>query len=518
MAIPEPPVRNIGHIPASDGLAADEARARARLAQADDVDAMRRLAGIAARSGHAGDAERLLRGALARRPRDVLVHADLSSLLCGLGRADEALALLDRRIEAQPGSIWPLSIKSGVLTAERRTAESLPVHEQLVARAPDSTIVWMNYAHALKALGHTAQAVAAYRRSLQLDPGNGAAWWGLANLRTVPLQAEDVRAMERALPGVADPFHKVQLQFALGKALADQRRFECAFARYREANALRGSLVPYDPRATRRLVESHERSIDGPFFAKRRGSGHPSADAIFIVGMPRSGSTLVEQILASHPLVEGTGELFELEDIAASVSGRRPDGSLAAAMAELAPDALHTLGRRYLEATRRHRRSDRPRFTDKMPANWQHLALIRLILPNAKVVALRRDPVACCVSAFFTCFNRERIFPSDLQDLAQYHNDYVRMLGHVDATLPGYVHQLHYERLVEDPEAEIRRLLDYLGLDFAASCLRFHENLRPVHTASALQVRRPIDRSGLDRWRDYEPWLSPLMAGLTSPG
>jgi tetratricopeptide (TPR) repeat protein len=482
----------------------------------DDVEALRLLAMIATRTGHTADAERLLRSAIAYRPDFILGHADLSSLLCRIGRADEALALLDREIAARPASIWPLSIKSGVLSAERRIEESLHVHEELVSRAPGSSVLWMNYGYALKTMGQTAQAVAAYRRSLQLDPVNGAAWWGLANLRTIPLDADDIRTMEQALPQVSDPFQKAQLQFALGKAFADQGQFEQSFGHYQQGNALRGALVPYDSRQTRELVLSHEKTLSPSFFAERGDCGHPADDVIFIVGMPRSGSTLVEQMLASHPLVEGTGELFELQDIATAISRNSKGKSLSDAIARLAPSELEAMGRRYLDATHRHRRSSRRYFIDKMPGNWRFIALIRLILPNARIVDVRRDPLSCCLSAFSTYFNRASSFPANLHDLARYHNDYIRMMDHVDAVLPGQVHRLCYEQLVETPEVEIRRLLSHLGLDFDQSCLRFHESRRPVHTPSAQQVRLPIDCSGLDRWRNYEPWLSPLIEGLAS--
>ena len=510
------PVSETAGATGAGSLAEAESLARSRLREApDDVEAMRILAAIAARTGHIADAERLLRSAIACQPQFVAAHADLASLLCATGRADDALALLDHEIIRNPGSIWPLSLKSAVLTAERREEDALPVHEQLVALAADASIPWMNYGYALKTVGRTEEAVAAYRRSLRLDPGNGAAWWGVANLRTIPLDAQDVRVMEQALPKIDDPFQRVQMLFALGKACADLGRFERSFACYQQANALRGTLVPYDPRTTRELVEAHE-ALAPAFFAGRRGCGEPADDPIFIVGMPRSGSTLVEQILASHPMVEGAGELFQLQQLATAVCGDKPWKALPAILAALRADELKALGRRYLESTRRHRRSGRRRFTDKMPANWQLIGLVQLILPNARIVAVRRDPVACCVSAFCTYFNRQHAFPADLHHLAQYHNDCSRMLDCIDTLLPGRVHHLRYERLVEEPESEIRRLLHYLGLDYDPSCLRFHETRRPVHTPSAQQVRLPINRSGLQRWRDYEPWLSPLLEGLAS--
>lgn len=497
-------------------LSRAEALVRAHLARAPhNSDALRLLSAIAAATGHFAEAERLLRQTAAGRRELIGAYTDQSSLLCRIGRADDAITLLDRMIVADPESIWPLSIKSGVLSAERRTGEVLKIHRELVERAPNATVLWMNYANSLSAVGQTDEAIAAYRRSLQLDPANGAAWWGLANLRTILLDDDDVEAMERILPQIGDPFQKIQIQFALGKACGDQGRFEQSFGYYRQANALRGTVVPYDPQAIRETVLAHEEILTPSVFAERRGYGHESDEAIFIIGMPRSGSTLVEQILASHPMVEGAGELFELQEIAAALPGNDPSGkSLPNVLFRLMPNDRKVLGQRYLDATRRHRRSGLRYFTDKMPANWRFAPLIHLILPNAKIVDVRREPLSCCVSTFLTYFNRESRLPTDLYDLGCYYNDYRRMMDYMDTVLPARVHRVHYEKLVESPEAEVRRLLDYLGLDFDPCCLRFYENPRAVHTPSAQQVRTPINRSGLDRWRNYEPWLSPLAMSL----
>lgn len=507
----------VAHALQSDELEKAETLVRSRLAVTpNDVDALRLLAVIAIRTGHLEPAERLLRSAISGRPDFILAHAELSSLLCHLGRADEALAHLDREIARHPASIWPLSIKSGVLSAERRIEESLAAQETLVAREPESSVLWMNYGHALKTIGQTEQAITAFRRALQLEPANGAAWWGLANLRTVPLVADDIRMMEQILPSTSDPHQEVQIRFALGKAFADLGRFEQSFDNYSQANAMRGALVPYDPRTTRELALSHEKTLTPSLLAELHGSGHPADDPIFIVGMPRSGSTLVEQILASHPLVEGCGELFELEHIANAITGNGKEKSLSEAIAKLDRDELQALGQRYLDATRRHRRGNRRHFSDKMPANWRFIALVHLILPNAKIVDVRRSPLSCCFSIFSTYFNRDSRLPANLHDLASYYNDYSRMLNHVEAILPGRVHRLCYEQLVDAPETEIRSLLEYLRLDFDDACLRFHENPRPIYTPSAQQVRLPINRSGLNRWRNYEPWLSPLTEGIAS--
>jgi len=461
-----------------------------------------------------GHNEPALRQAIASRPGDIQAYADLASLLFRLERTDEAMALLEGTIANYPHEIWPLSLKAAALTAEHRADEALRAHAAVLGRARHATVPWMNYGYALKTVGRTAEAVTAYRKAIALDTANGAAWWGLANLRTVQLGIEDVALMERALQrGGGHPLQYVQLHFALGKGLADLGRYERSFRHYEEANRLRGELAPYDAEAMHDFVRSAEASFTSDFFAQHGGYGHDAANIIFIVGMPRSGSTLVEQILASHPMIEGGGELFELQEIAEDIRLNGAErASMAEAISELKADELHMIGARYLASVRRHRRTDRSFFTDKMPANWQLTPLIHLILPNAKIVDVRRDPVACCFSAFTTYFNRHTRFPTKLTDLARYYNDYIRMTAHMDSALPGRIHRVRYERLVEDFEAETSRLLDHLGLPFDPACRLFNENPRAVHTPSAQQVRRPINRDGLDHWRNYERWLGPLQA------
>lgn len=455
------------------------------------------------------EAERLLRRAIEVTPAFVPAYVELASLLCGAGRADEALAMFDGVLAVQPRSLWALSLKAAVLESERRSEEALATHEALVSRAPGAAVPWLNYGHALSACGRPDEAVAAYRRSLECDPDNGFAWWGLANLRTVRLSAKDVALMEGALPRAADDLHRILLHFALGKALGDVNSFEASFGHYEQANRIRGQVLPYDAKATADRVSQAATTFTPELLAQRSGLGCNAPDPIFIVGMPRSGSTLVEQILDSHPLIEGTGELPALGEIAARLGAM---GERSAARLE--PGELKALGESYIAATRRHRRTERPLFTDKMPANWQHIGLIKLALPRAKIIDVRRDPLACCFSAFTTYFNRQTCVPTSLQDWGRYYRAYADMVGILDAAAPGSIHRVSYESLVHDLEGEVRRLLDYLGLPFDEACLRFHENPRAVYTPSAQQVRQSINRSGLDRWRSYERWLDPLKREL----
>lgn len=488
----------------------DPAAAPSISAQAEALTAR---AKHAAAQGRVSEAEQVLRRAVAVAPAFVPAYIDLASMLCEQARTDEALVLLDEVLAARPRSPWALSLKAAVLETDRRTSEALAVHEALVAQAPGAPVPWLNYGHALAASARTGDAIAAYRRALTLDPGNGFAWWGLANLRTVRLSAEDVVAMECALPRTADGIGRAQLHFALGKALGDVGRFEASFRHYEQANRIRGGLAPYDAAETGDRVRRTRATFAPEFLASRAGQGCQATDPIFIVGMPRSGSTLVEQILASHPLIEGAGELAEMDRLAAYIGGQAGQ-DWPEAVARLDAAGLQALGERYLAGASRFRRTARPFFTDKMPSNWRYLGLIHLILPNARIIDVRRDPMACCFSAFATYFNRGTRVPTTLEDLGRHYRACADLVDDFAAALPGRIHRLRYERLVADPEGEVRRLLSYLGLPFDAACLRFHENPRAIHTPSAQQVRRPINGQGLDRWRGYAPWLAPLKRGL----
>ena len=456
-----------------------------------------------------GHEEHGLRQAVERSPGSVQVYADLCAFLCREGRGDDALTLLDEVLHRKPETLWTLSLKAAVLDAERRVGEALVVHEALIERASQAAIPWLNYGHALKAVGRLADAVAAYRRSLALDPASGFAWWGLADLRIIPFEADDIARMAQALGQARGDFGTVQLHFAMGKAYADQGQFDASFRHYKLANDLRGRLVPYDAGATSDLVREIEAVFTPDLFTRPAEPGRGVFTPIFIIGMPRSGSTLVEQILASHPLVEGLGELSELKEIATRIGGASPAG-WARVVATLDAVELRGLGESYLASTRRYRCTDRPFFTDKMPANWQFVGLIRLILPEAKIVDVRRHRIACCFSTFTTYFNSRTSMPTNLFDLGRYYQAYIDAIDHFERILPGALHRVRYEEVIEDLEGEVRRLLAGLDLPFDPACLRFHENSRTVHTPSAQQVRRPINRDGLDRWRAYEPWLERL--------
>ena len=500
-------------------LAVAEHILRPRLkAKPTDVAAIRMMAELAARIGRFGDSEHLLRRALELAPGFAAARANLATVLYRQNRPAEAVAVLDQLLEGEPDNPAQQNLKAAALGRLGSYEEAIGIYEQVLARFPDQPKVWMSYGHMLKTVGRQGDSIAAYRRALAIAPTLGEVWWSLANLKTVKLGGEDVAAMTAALvhPGLADE-DRFHLHFALGKALEDAGEAEAAFGHYAEGNRLRRAMLDYDRDEMSEHVRRSEALFTPAFFQGGTGHGTDAADPIFILGMPRAGSTLIEQILASHPLVEGTMELPDLIAIAKRLGGRKSRADATRypeCLAELSAEEARALGEEYLERTRVQRKTDKPFFIDKMPNNWAHVGLIRLILPHAKIVDARRHPLGCCFSNFKQHFARGQAFSYDLTDLGLYYADYVRLLRHFDAVLPGRVHRVLYEQMIEDPEGEVRRLLDALGLPFDAACLRFWENERAVRTASSEQVRRPINREGLDQWRPFEAWLGPLKDAL----
>ncbi|HVF94956.1 MAG TPA: sulfotransferase, partial [Sphingomonas sp.] len=386
---------------------------------------------------------------------------------------------------------------------------AIRLYEGVLERAPDQPKVWMSYGHMLKTVGRQADGVAAYRRALLLRPELGEAWWSLANLKTVRFDDADIAAMHVALTRTdltdEDRFH---LDFALGKAWEDRREPDRAFDHYAAGNALRRTKIVYDADETERFVDDVVALAIPAFFADRAGWGCASTDPIFVLGMPRAGSTLIEQILASHSQVEGTTELPDLPAVARQVIAY-PKG-----LADLTRDQAQTMGEEYLRRAAVQRRTDRPFFVDKLPNNWAHVALLRLILPNATVIDARREPRACCFSNFKQHFARGQAFSYALADMGRYYRDYARLMAHMDAVQPGRIHRVIHEALVENVEDEVRRLLAACNLAFEPACLTPHETERAVRTASSEQVRQPIFRTGNDAWRPFAARLGALDDAL----
>lgn len=394
----------------------------------------------------------------------------------------------------------------------------MKIYADVVKEYPTNAKVWMSYGHALKTAGQQGECVSTYRRAIELSPQLGEAYWSLANLKTFRFSDADVAAIHGQLRrndlSEEDRFH---FHFSLGKAFEDARDYAKSFEHYDHGNRLRREMVQYEADETSQHVRRSKQLLTPEFFAVREGWGSSAPDPIFIVGLPRAGSTLLEQILSSHPLVEGTMELPDIIDMARSLGGGRARGEASKypeVLAEFSADQLHALGNQYIANTRIQRRTDAPFFIDKMPNNFAHVGLIQLILPRAKIIDARRHPLGCCLSGFKQHFARGQHFTYGLDDIGRYYRDYVELMAHFDAVLPGRVHRVIYETLVDDTESEVRRLLDYCGLPFDERCLRFYENDRAVRTASSEQVRRPIYREGVDHWQHYESWLEPLKHAL----
>ena len=496
-----------------------EALLRAHLGRAPtDVAAIRMLAEVAARLGRQEDAEHLLERCLELAPGFYAARQNYALVLHRGNKPVQALAQIDALLQDEPANPGHRNLKAVVLCRTGDYATAIELYDGILAEYPQQPKIWLSYGHALKTAGLQERAIDAYHRAIVLDPAFGEAWWSLANLKTFRFDADDVAAMRAQLQREAlAPEHRHHLEFALGKALEDEGDYAQSFRHYRQGNALRREQVPYDADDTSTRMRRSRETYTREFFEQRRGHGSDAPDPIFIVGLPRAGSTLVEQILSSHSLVEGTMELPEVISIARALR-KQGDSDHAtpyhSALETLDADAVRLLGERYLDNTRIHRRSGAPFFIDKMPNNFAHIGLIHLALPNAKIIDARRHPMACCFSGFKQYFARGQNFSYDLDDIGHYYHDYVRLMAHFDEVLPGRIHRVFYERMVDDTEAEVRRLLDYCGLPFEPGCLRFFENERPVRTASSEQVRKPIYREGIDHWRHFEPWLGPLAAAL----
>ncbi len=478
--------------------------------QPDNTEAVRLLACCYIMANALDDAEVLLRHVLALRPDFALARFDLARALFLRREGEAALAELRPLVEADPANPAYRNLQAGCLglLGDDKGAEALQA--DLARQFPDNPSVAINHGHALRTAGMRDAAISAYRRALALRPETGEAWWSLANLKVGVLTPADEAAMRALLAGPLPDEDRLHLAYALGRRAEDAGDVDTAFRHYRLGAGLvrqrqRVALPDYAAElATNTALFTPE------FLAARAEWGDPDPSPVFVVGLPRSGSTLVEQILASHAGVEGTMELPFIPALAAQIEG---DGGLAR-LAQASPEAIRALGARYLAQTAIHRRLQRTRFIDKMPNNFRHVGLIRLILPQARIIDVRRNPMASCFSCYKQLFAQGQDFTYDLDDLARYYRHYLAMVRHFRTIAPAAVRTLIYEDLVDDTEGQVRALLDWLGLPFDAATLRFFENSRAVRTVSSEQVRQPIYRSGLDHWRAFERHLAPLAAGL----
>jgi tetratricopeptide (TPR) repeat protein len=483
-----------------------------------DVVALRMLAEVAARLGRNADAEALLERCLELAPSFHPARHQYAIVLQRQNKAAAALRQIDVLEKIDPRNPSYRNLKAVVLVKIGNYQESIEIYADVLAAHPEHAKLWLSYGHALSTAGREQDSIAAYRKSIELEPHFGEAYWSLANLKTFRFGPEEKQAMRFQLArGDLSEEDRLHFDFAMGKALEDEGSYPDSFAHYAKGNELRRARVDFDAEEMSGFVRQSIQLFSAEFFAARAGRGFEAPDPIFIVGLPRAGSTLIEQILASHSSVEGTMELPDILTIAAALAGQRKaseEPRYPRVLAGLSAEACRDLGEQYIRDTRIQRKTAKPLFIDKMPNNFLHIGLIRLILPNAKIIDARRHPMACCFSAFKQHFSEGQRYAYRLDEIGRYYREYVELMDHLERAIPGKVHRVIYERMIEDTEAQVRGLLSYCGLPFEAACLRFYENARPVRTPSSHQVRRPIYRDAIEHWRHYESWLTPLKAAL----
>lgn len=481
-----------------------------------DTFAIRLLAALALRIGRTEDAIGLLERCLELSPDFQLARHNYAMALARRQRFDEAILQIDRLLRAEPRNPNYLLAKGTCLVQKGDFEDALDILEDVVAAYPNQAGAQMNFGHALKAVGRLDESVGAYRHAIGLRPATGEAYWSLANLKTFRFEEADVERMRAELDDDGDPDDQAHLLFALGKALEDRGDYDEAFRCYERGNIVRSKHHRHSPKINIFNTARQMNTLTAEFFAERQAWGHPETDPIFIVGLPRAGSTLLEQILSSHSAIEGTAELPDIIALSRKLAHRsreHPAGDYPEALAALTRKQVAELGQSYISTTRVQRHG-LPYFIDKMPNNFQHIGLIHLILPNSKIIDARRHPMASCFSNFKQLFARGQTFTYSLTDLGLYYRDYVTLMDHWDAVLPGRVHRVQYEEMVLDTEHQVRALLDYCGLPFEEQCLRFYETRRAIRTPSSEQVRRPVYTEGLDQWRKFDKHLSPLKKAL----
>lgn len=489
----------------------------------EDLTALSLLAEVADAQEHEREARQLLERVVALAPGFVQGQQRLVTLLQRMGDAHSALQHSFALIERAPHQPRYLALHAGLLVAAHRFDEAAAVYAAYFRQRAGHAHDWMQYGLALKTLGRQDEAVAAYRQAIALAPGHGAAWHALSNTKLAVFTEEDIAQMQQQLQREgAGEEDRSQLNFALAKALEDRQAWHASFEAYAEANRIRHSRSGFDAARLEDYVAQVKTTCTREFFATRQGWGEPTPSPVFVLGLHRAGSTLVEQILASHSAIEGTRELPHLLRIGRDFGGLgargQPQPLNAELLADLGGPEFAGLGQQYLGLCAAERSTQRPQFVDKMPANWLYVGLIHLMLPNAKIIDIRRAPMAAGFALFKMNFGRGVEHAYDQRDIARYYRAYADLMAHFDAVLPGRVHHIQYETLVEDTETEIRRLIDYCGLPFEDACLRYWETERAIQTPSSEQVRRPIYTGAVEQWRHYEPWLGPMREAFGELG
>jgi tetratricopeptide (TPR) repeat protein len=501
----------------SDGqlAAAENILRKYLLKDGNHVEALRLLARIEHQSHALADPEHRLETVLRLAPTYRAARLDYCHILLDQQKYPRALAVIDTMLRLEPDDKDLLSMCAAACVGLGRNERAVEIYRQLLAASPESFALNVALGHSLQSLGRRKEAIESYRRAAAIRPSFGDAYWSLANLKTYRFSAGEIAQM-RAQEADANPVDRYHLCFALGKAYEDRSEYAQSWQFYERGNALKRAESSYRPKVAEINTRKQIEVCTAEFFSARAGVGAPDPDPIFILGLPRSGTTLVEQVLASHSQVEGTQELPEIPRIVRSLEGspselggpRYPE-----LLRDLAPEDVRRLGQRYLAETRAYR-GDKPFFVDKMPNNFGHIGLIHLMLPKAKIIDVRREPMACCFSNLKQLFASGQEFTYSIENIAGYYRSYLELMRHWSAVLPGRVLRVWYEDVVEDLERNVRRILEFCNLKFEPPCVEFYKLERSVSTASSEQVRQPIFREGLLQWQNYKPWLGPLSDAL----
>ena len=484
----------------------------------ENIEGMRLLANIAAQNEYPRDAEILLESVLELAPDYHAARYDYVLALIDLHKHNRAREEVEKLIEVEPANPANRITRASILVALGELEEAVARYRELIDERPEDAGVSQSLGHALKTLGRQDEAVAAYRRATEIRPSFGEAYWSLANLKTYRFTDEELdRMREHEAVDTTQAVDRYHLCFALGKSLEDRNEYAESFSYYERGNALKKLDCRYRAGLHEKSAARLRQICTAEFFVERQGQGYDSAAPIFVLGLPRAGSTLLEQILASHSEVEGTMELANIPRLVGSLSARERRGQTPYPdlLAELTAEECLQFGENYLRDTLDYR-SGLPYFIDKMPNNYRNIGIIQMILPNAKIIDARRDPMDCGFSNFKQLYANGHHFSYNLEDIGRYYRHYVEMMEHWDQVLPGRVLRVQHEDVIDDLEGSVRRILDYCDLPFEQACVEFHKTDRRVHTASSEQVRRPINRDGVGRWRAYEEWLEPLKLGLAS--
>jgi tetratricopeptide (TPR) repeat protein len=485
--------------------------------QPKHVEAMRLLADLGVKSEVLDDAEFILESAVAFEPDNVLARFEYMNVLYRRQKYALALEQSSLLLAAEPGKQSYATARANQLVAVGRFDEALAIYDAVIKAMPNAPELHLLRGHALKTIDRTTDAIASYQRAYGARPEFGDAYWSLANLKTYRFSTTEIQAMQLQLDRPETPVDdQVHLSFALGKAHEDSQQYQAAMDYYERGNFKRKQQLRYSADKMTETLGLQQSVCTPALFTQQAGTGYPAPDPIFVVGLPRAGSTLLEQILASHSQVDGTHELPNIGALAHRLDGRRmvdDTPQYPGRLVNLSAEQLRQFGEAYISDTQIHRQGA-PFFIDKMPNNFRHIGLIQLMLPNAKIIDARRHPMACCFSGFKQLFATGQEFTYGLTEIGQYYRDYVELMDHWDDVLPGKVLRVQYEDVVADTETQVRRLLTFCGLPFESQCLTFFETQRSVRTPSSEQVRQPIYRSGLEQWRHFEPWLAPLTQAL----